>query len=400
MGTAAYVLLDVALVLAVARVLRGTLQKLRQPPVMAEVLAGLVLGASVLGKPSASLFPAEAREVLIVLGEVAIVAYLFRVGAALDLRALRDDASAVGAVAVASFVAPWLAGAALAPALHAGVAGDPPLVAFTLFLGSAISVTALPVLSRIVEARGLAERAAGRVALTAAAAQELLVWPALAVAIALGGASGSGSPLGVLGHGAAAVVIVVVLARLIVPAAAEGYPRATGVLALAGLGVAAGLTELSGLHLVLGAFLFGVLLPASPRRAAVALLRERAAVVASAIALPLFFALPALRVDLGALGAEGLRVLALVLGVAVAAKLLSAAGAARLAGLPAREALTVGALMNARGLVELVVLAVGLEAGLIDERLFAVMVVMALVTTFATGPLVDVLRRARPHAAA
>jgi Kef-type K+ transport system membrane component KefB len=116
--------------------------------------------------------------------------------------------------------------------------------------------------------------------------------------------------------------------------------------------------------------------------------------VALAVLLPLFFALPALRVDIGALGADGLGLLALVLAVAVATKLASAAGAARLAGLPRGDALTVGALMNARGLVELVVLAVGLEAGLLDERLFAVMVLMALATTFAAGPLVD--RLARP----
>jgi Kef-type K+ transport system membrane component KefB len=123
------------------------------------------------------------------------------------------------------------------------------------------------------------------------------------------------------------------------------------------------------------------------------LLRSRPATVLSAALLPLFFALPALRVDLGALGADGWVLFALVLAVAAASKLLSAGVAARLSGLPPREAMTVGALMNARGLVELVVLAVGLEVGLVDERLFAVMVLMALTTTFATGPLVDRIGR-------
>jgi Kef-type K+ transport system membrane component KefB len=163
--------------------------------------------------------------------------------------------------------------------------------------------------------------------------------------------------------------------------------------ALVALGLSAAATELSGLHLVVGAILFGAALPPAPRDAALVLLRTRPAALATATLLPLFFALPALRVDVWALGADGLVLLGLVLGVAVAAKLLSAAGAAGLAGVPGREALTVGTLMNARGLVELVVLSVGLEAGLIDARLYAVMVLMALVTTLATGPLIDLVAR-------
>jgi Kef-type K+ transport system membrane component KefB len=346
-GTLGLVLLDIALVAAVARLLGSLLSRARQPPVMGEVLAGLVLGASVLGAlpgdPSGALFTPGAKAVLSLLGEAALVAYLFGVGAELDLRALRREGRVVASVAVVSFVVPWLAGAALALAIHEGVATDSPLVPFTLFLGTALAVTAFPVLARIVDGRGLRERLAGRVALAAAAAQEVLVWPALAIAVALHGAEG-GAP-----------------AKLLLP----------------------------------GALLLGIALPRPARAAGLALLRTGPATLASALLLPLFFALPALRVDLGALGGDGLGLLALVLAVAVAAKLASAAGAAALAGLPRREALTVGALMNARGLVELVVLTVGLEAGLIDERLFAVMVVMALVTTFATGPLVDWIGRAR-----
>jgi Kef-type K+ transport system membrane component KefB len=165
---------------------------------------------------------------------------------------------------------------------------------------------------------------------------------------------------------------------------------------LAGLAASGLATELTGLHVVLGAFLFGAVLPAATRAHGVALLRTRPAAVASAVLLPLFFALPALRVDVGALGTDGLGLLALVLAVAAGTKLVSATAAARLAGLDRRQARVTGALMNARGLVELVVLSVGLEAGLVDDRLFAVMVLMALVTTFATGPLVDRLGRGAP----
>ncbi len=391
-------LLDLALLLAVARVLGGLLERLRQPRVLGEVLAGLVLGASLLGAlpgdPSGQLFAPEALDVLRRLGEVAVVAYLFVVGAELDARALRREGSAVALVAVGSFAVPWVAGVALAWALHDDLAVAPPLAAFMLFLGTALAVTAFPVLARIVDARDLRHRPAGRIALGAAAAQELLVWPALAAAVALGGGGSPGAGAGpgaVIGYGAAALALVLLLARVAVPRLAARRPALAGPAALVALALSAAATELAGLHLVVGAIVFGAALTPGPREAALALLRSRAAVVATATLLPLFFALPALRVDVWALGADGLVLFALVLTVAVAAKLLSAAAAAALAGVPRGEALTVGTLMNARGLVELVVLSVGLEAGLIDERLYAVMVLMALVTTLATGPLIDLL---------
>jgi Kef-type K+ transport system membrane component KefB len=399
--------LGILLVVAVSRVLRGVLDRARQPPVMAEVLAGILLGASVLGAlpgdPSSALFTADAVAVLTVLGEIAVVAYLFTVGTGLDPRVVRREGAAVAAVGLGSFLVPWLAGAALALVIHDGVDGDPPLVPFALFLGAAVAVTAFPVLSRIIDARGLSTRPAGRVALAAAALQELLVWPALAVAVALSGRASAApsTPLGVIGAGILALAFVLVSARVLAPAAAAGRASLAGPAALGLLGLSAVATELAGLHLVVGAFVFGAALPAGPRAAAAAVLRSRPATALSAALLPLFFALPALRVDLGALGADGWVLFAVVLAVAAASKLLSAGIAARLSGLAPGEAMTVGALMNARGLVELVVLAVGLEAGLVDERLFAVMVLMALTTTFATGPLVDRIGRlgapAVPH---
>jgi Kef-type K+ transport system membrane component KefB len=391
------VLLAGAAVLAVAHVLRGLLARAGQPPVMGEVLAGVVLGASGLallpGDPSAALFTDDVRAVLKLLGQAALVLFLFTVGA--DLRQLRAQGRAIGAVAGASFLLPLAAGAVLALVVHDGVAADPPRGAFVLFLGTALAVTALPVLARIVEDRGLGDRAAGRVALGAAAAQELAVWPLLAVAVALAG--GDGRPGAVLAGGAAALVLTAVLAPVVLPRLPE---RALGIGTLLALGAAAVATEVAGLHLVLGAVAFSALVPAGPRRAACALLAGRAARVGLAVGLPLFFALPALRVDLWALGADGLGLLGLVLVVAAAAKLVSASAAALWAGLPRDEALTVGALMNARGLVELLVLSVGLEAGLLDVRLYTVMVLMALVTTLATGPLVTLARDRSAQSAA
>lgn len=329
MQTAGLVLLDVALVLAVASAARVVLARLRQPPVMAEVLAGLVLGASLLAVPT---FDGDARAVLAVLAEVAIARYLFLTAARLELGSL--GAAVVGRVAVVSFIVPLAAGAVLALALHPFVETTPPLGAFALFVGTAMAVTALPVLARIVDSHGLRHQPAGRIALAAAAGQEVLVWPLLLVAVLL--VDGSGPP---------SVVLVVA-----------------------------------------GSFAAGLITPARPRARIVSALEARPLVVMSAALLPLFFALPALRVELGSLGADGLGMLVAVLLVAVPAKLLSAGVASGSA--------QVGVLMNARGLVELVVLSVGLDAGLIDERLYAVMVLMALITTFATSPL---LRRSAPR---
>jgi Kef-type K+ transport system membrane component KefB len=395
--TVALVLIDVALVLAVSGALRRALGRLRQPPVMADILAGLLLGATLLGTlpgdPSDALFSADARSVLGALGEAAIVLYLFAAAARFDRTALGRERRIVGAVAVGSFVVPGLAGAGLAVAVHGAVAGDPPLAPFALFLGTAFAVTAVPVLARIVEERRMAGRPAARIALAAAGAQELAVWPALAVAVA--GTSTSRPAVVVLLAGFASLAAVVALARI------AGVVRTRAPRALAGaavlvlLGLAAAATQLAGLHLFVGALLFGVALPARTRDAALVVLDTQPLRLAQSICLPLFFALPALKVDVWALGADGLWLLAAVLSVAVTGKLGSAALFARRAGATRGDALTVGALMNARGLVELVVLAVGLEAGLIDERLFSVMVLMALVTTLATGPLVDRLTRPR-----
>lgn len=401
MTTASLVLLDIAIVVVLARGLRVVLDRVRQPPVMAEVLAGLVLGASLLGTlpgdPTGALFPADVRDVLAVAGQVALAGYVFTVGADLDLRALRTERGVVLAVALASFAVPFAAGAGLALAIHDDVASRPERLAFVLFLGTALAVTAFPVLARIVDARGLREQAAGRVALAAAAAQELLVWPLLAVAVALGGSGGADArgPGTTLLLSAAALVAVVVLARVVVAAVASRRPAWTGPAVLVALAAAALATDRAGLHVVVGAFLLGLALPAGLRRVGTAVLATRPLVLASALLLPVSFALPALGVDVWALGRGGVTLLGAVLAAAVVAKLGSAALAARAAGLPTRDAATVGTLMNARGLVELVVLSVGLQQGLIDQRLFTVMVLMALATTFATGPLVARLTAAR-----
>ncbi len=366
MGT---LLLAAVLIVALSRLLGGVLERVGQPRVIGEVLAGVVLGTIGLH----GVFRPGVVDGLTVIGEAALAAYVFRVVAGLDPTALRRDRDAVLSVGAASFAVPFLAGVAVA--LVVGRTG----LAAVLFLATAFAVTAFPVLARIVEQRGLAETRPGRVSLGAAAAQELLIWPLLGVAVGL---AADGSPVAVATRGAVALGVTVLLARFL-PAR----------LALVGLAVAATASQLAGLHVVLGAFAFALALPVPVRRAAVAALHAPVPRHAIAVLLPLFFAVPALRVDLGGLLSGGLPLLAGVLAVAVSAKFASATLAAARAGLDRRDALVVGALMNTRGLVELVVLSAGLRAGLIDVRLYTAMVAMALITTLAAGPLLRRLSR-------
>lgn len=371
MPTALLILVDIALIAAVARLLGGALVRLRQPRVIGEVAAGIVLGAAVLGDVSDDLFTAGARDVLALLGQVALVGYVFRVTGSLDRSALSRERGTVVRVAAVAFAVPWLAGAALSLAVRPS---GTEAVAFAVFLGTALAVTALPVLARIVRERGLDAHPSGRIALAAAAVEELLIWPLLALALALAGA-GSRAPLLIAGTGVAALVGIVVLARVL---------PARGPVVIAGLAAAAVATDRAGIHAVLGAVVFATALPAGPRAAGIALLRTPALRTAEAVLLPVFFALPGLAVDLGGLGPGGLLLTAVLVAVA-ATKLVAATLAS---GLPRREAVALGALMNARGLVALVVLAVGLDAGLIDGRLYTAMVLMVLLTTVAAGPLV------------
>lgn len=387
------VVFDVLVLAAVAAALRAVLARVRQPPVMGEVLVGIVLGVTVLGPVSADLFPAGARDTLQLLGQIALAGYLFTVGAHFAPETVRQEGRAVAAVAAASFLLPLGAGVALAAALDPG---DAPRGAFVLFVGTALAVTAFPVLARIVDDRGLRTTAAGRTAVAAAAGQELAVWPLLAVAVALAG-GGDGDVTAVLAGGGAALAGAVLLARVVVPAVLTrtGTGWTGGAAVLAGLAAAAFATEAVGLHLVLGSFVYAAALPAAPREAGMGLLRTRGARAGGAVLLPLAFAVPLLGVDVLALDAAAVGTLAAVLVVAVAAKFGSATVAARAAGLGRTDARTVGVLMNARGLVELVVLAVGRDAGLIGDELFAVLVLVALTTTFSAGPLLTLVGRQR-----
>lgn len=390
-------------VIVVASWLLGAVaRRLGQPTVVGHIVAGIVLGPTLLGRlpgdPTEHLFPADARPFLAVLSQVAIVIFMFVAGYEIDLRSLRAGGRGAAMVAVPALAVPMGLTAGVVTLFHDAFAdlrgehaGDR---SFLLFMMVATSITALPVLAAIVRERGLAGTPAGTVATTAAGFMDVAAWVVLAAALA-GTGHATRWPWPVillLAAGFVAVMFLVVrpllgrwLAR---PAAllAEQLPIAFG-LALGSAWVTASL----GLHPVFGGFLAGLAMPRPNGMPEPEVLRPMEQ--SANLLLPLFFVTAGLSFDLGALDRRALPPLGLILVIAVAGKLLPAYGAARLAGLGRHPSALVAALVNTRGLTELIALNVGLAAGLVDAELFTALMLMALLTTLMTGPLLAVLAR-------
>lgn len=390
------ILLQALVILLACRVCAALARRLGQPEVVGEIAGGLLLGPSAFGAlwpgAYASLFPPDSLMGLRALSQLGLLLFLYAVGLELDLSMLKQRARTAIAASHASIAAPFLLGLALALWLHPRFAFGVPYTPFALFMGIAMSVTAFPVLARILVEKGLDKTPLGATALTCAAVDDVTAWCGLAVVVGLLGSGAN--PLGVVAASAAFIVFMLYVARpllaswLEVRLRAGASGREVGAWAVALLLASAFATEYIGIHALFGAFLAGVITPQNPelRRG----LARRFEEFAGTILLPLFFALTGLRTRVGLLD-EPLAWLAfaLVLAAAVTGKLAASAAVARASGLPWRESLALGALMNTRGLVELVILNVGYELGVLPPKVFAMMVLMALATTVMTGPLLD-----------
>ena len=413
-------LAQLVVILVAARAAGLLMRPLGQPAVIGEMIAGLALGPSLLGAVApnvlAALFPAGGMLPLAALSQLGVLLFMFVVGLRLDLTLLRGRAHVAVAVSHASIIAPFLLGAALAPLLHPTFA--PPgvgLLPFALFLAAAMSVTAFPVLARILDERGLRGTRIGAVAIAAAAVDDVTAWCILAAVVAVArstGATGAGGLSAFATTIGLAAAWVLFLFAVVRPALARAAARRSVVVpsaqlvsvAVVGAFVSAWATERAGVHALFGSFLAGVIVPRGgaddPARGGLAeMLAHRIEAVVGAVLLPVFFAFTGLRTSVGLVqGGTAWALAGLILLVAVAGKLGGSAGAARLFGMPWREALAVGTLMNTRGLMELVILNVGLDIGVITPTLFAMLVLMALVTTVMTSPLLGVLRQGRAPA--
>lgn len=402
-----FVLLDVAIVIAAARLTGRLFRRIGQPAVVGEIVAGVALGPTLLGAFPGDLdevlFPLAARPYLSVIAQLGLVLFMFVVGLELDVSLLRGRQRVAGAVAAGSVVLPLALGSLLALLLypmHQEAGGAPvPQLGFVLFLGVAMSITALPVLARILIERRMQRTATGGLALACAAIVDVLGWALLAVVVAVAAGGSAGGAFGIMGLTVLFGLVMFLgvrplLARLV------RWHRAAGRLTpdmlavvLAGLLLSAWVTELIGAHAIFGGFLFGA---AMPRREAAALTRallERLEQVGLLLLLPVFFVVVGLQVDVGAIGLAGVWQLALILLVAFAGKIVGTAAAAHTQELPRRQQLALGLLMNTRGLTVIVALQVGVQLGLLDTTMFTLMVIMVLATTLMTGPL---LRRVYP----
>lgn len=400
-----HVLLTLLTVIGVARLLGMLSRYLDQPPVIFEVLAGIMLGPSLLGAVapavSAFLIPPATLPLLQVLSEVGVVLFMFLIGLELDVDLLRTRTHAVVAISHASIVVPFLLGSTLAlwlyPRLGAPGVSFP---VFAMFLGVAMSVTAFPVLARILTDRDLHHTPLGMTALSCAAVDDVTAWCLLAAAVGAARAH-SGSVIRTFVLSASFVAVVLMLVRPALGYLArrqeqvEKLAQRTLSLVLMCVLASALAAEAIGIHALFGAFLLGAVIPSQSRIA-----RELAAKledVAVTLLLPMFFAVTGMRTQLGLLGgAAEWATCGVVIAVAALGKFGGSSVAARLSGLPWREAAALGVLMNTRGLMELVVLNAGLDLGVISPTLFTMMVVMALVATLGTSPILRLLIGGRP----
>jgi Kef-type K+ transport system membrane component KefB len=393
-----HVLLAMFAIVVASRVMAWLFGRLRQPPVVGEVLAGILLGPSLLGRLSpglaAQLLPAEVAPYLGVIAKLGVILYMFLVGLELDATSLIVRGRAALAIAHGSIVVPFLLGAALALWLHPRLSSaDVPLTPFALFLGVAMSVTAFPVLARILTDRGMSRSPLGVMALTCAAVGDVLAWCLLALVVGVARAKIGDAAVVILGAaGYIAVMLLVVrplATRLARSERRQELPAGTIAMVLAGLLLSALVTESIGIHAIFGAFFFGATIPSDSLLARQ--LVRRLHDIVSVLLLPAFFVYTGLRtrIDLVS-GAEEWLLCGLIVGVATLGKFGGTFGAAGLAGIGWRDASALGILMNTRGLMELIVLDVGLDLGVISPKLFAMMVLMAVATTMATAPSLDV----------
>ena len=395
----ARLLLQILLILLTARLLGGLARRLGQPFVIGEMAAGIALGPSLLGAVAPGLFDRlfapESLGFLGVLSQIGVIVFLFGTGLDFAWSHVRDRAPTAFVVSGVSILLPFILGVAAAFVLYDdSVAPAIPFRAFALFLGIAMSITAFPVLARILAERRLTSTPVGALALTCAAVDDVTAWTLLAFVVAVVTSGGALAAVAItMGLTALFVAVMIVVVR---PALRAWFQRAGGTdtlneqvaFAVAILFAGALTTELIGVHALFGAFVAGAAFPAS--QGVRADIRTRLETFSSVVLLPLFFAYTGLRTSIGLI--DDWPAVATCLGIIVLASVGKFGGSAlagRFMGLDWNTSFVLGALMNTRGLMELIALNVGYDLGVIPPQLFTIFVVMALTTTAMTGPLVD-----------
>lgn len=407
-------LLQILVVILVSRAFALIFRRAGQPAVVGEIFAGIVLGPSILGAivpgAHAYLFPADSLKVLQSLSQIGLILFVFMIGMEFDLPAFRTHARPALLISASSIALPFLLGFLLAQRLHDELAppGVSPL-SFSLFIGAAMSVTAFPVLARIIQERELTRTTMGMLALVSAAIGDLAAWGLLALIVVIVQAAQLLYAGITFGLSAAFLLFMIFVVRPFLTRVSSVYVSreilSRGVMAvvLALLFASALFTDIIGIHALFGAFVAGFVMPANTKFRKI--VSSRIEDISVSFLLPLFFVLTGLRTDLHFFLDPSLWTwFAAVLFVAVFGKFGAGAVASLASGLGVRNSLAIGALLNARGLIELIVLNIGFEIGILSADMFSMMVVMAVVTTFMTGPLLSLVlqaarRRTRHNAA-
>jgi Kef-type K+ transport systems, membrane components len=404
----AILLAQIITIIIVARLFGWLFNKIGQPTVIGEIIAGIVLGPSLIGAyfPEFynTLFPESSLNNLKILSNIGLILFMFVVGMELDLKVLRTKMHEAVVISHASIIFPFALGMGLAYFLYDSFAPvSIPFLSFALFLGISMSITAFPVLARIVQEKGINKTKLGTLILTCAAVDDITAWCVLAVVIAIVKAGSVASALYTILF---AILYVLVMIKVVKPflhsigelhTTKEHLNKSVVAIFFLTLVISAFCTEIIGIHALFGAFMAGAIMPNN--KAFRHIFVEKVEDVATVLLLPLFFVYTGLRTKIGLINEPELWMVAgWIILVAVVGKFVGSTLSARYVGRQTwRESLMVGALMNTRGLMELVVINIGYDLGVLTPEIFAMMVIMALITTFMTSPSLSVINRFFPE---
>jgi Kef-type K+ transport system membrane component KefB len=395
----AILLSQIVMIILVARLFGWVFKKIGQPTVIGEIIAGIVLGPSLVGLYfpgfSAALFPVESLGNLKFLSQVGLILFMFVIGMELDIKILKNKASEAIVISHASIVIPFAMGIGLSYFVYNKFAPvGIEFLSFSLFLGIAMSITAFPVLARIVQEREIHKTKLGAIVITCAAADDITAWCLLAVVIAIVKAGNFVGSLYVISLAVLYVLAMIFIVKPFLKRIGDLYASKASIgkpviaIFFLFLILSSYATEVIGIHALFGAFMMGSIMPDVSKFRMIFI--DKVEDVAVILLLPLFFVYTGLQTEIGLINDPYLwKVTAAIIAVAVVGKFLGSALAARFVGQNWKDSLTIGALMNTRGLMELIVLNIGLELKVLTPEVFAMMVIMALVTTFMTGPALD-----------
>jgi Kef-type K+ transport system membrane component KefB len=395
-------ILQIIAIITCAKLLGYVFGKIGQPAVTGEIIAGIILGPSVLGwlspETSAFLFPADSLKNLQFLSQIGLILFMFIIGLELDVSVIRAKAHVAVAVSLSSIIFPYFLGVILAYFLYPSFAPDHvSFLAFSLFMGISMSVTAFPVLARILRERNMTKTMLGAMALTCAAFNDIAAWCILAAVIAIVKAGSFTNAFFTIFLAVFYVILMIYLIQPLLRSFAARYitgetlSKTVISFVFIILLASAYISEIIGIHVLFGAFLAGVII--SETLELKNHIIEKIEDVSLVLLLPLFFVLTGLRTEVALLGRGSLwLVFFIIILLAVTGKFAGTAIAARMTGQSWKDSLALGALMNTRGLMELIILNIGYELKVLTPEVFAMMVLMALVTTFMTGPLLNFLQ--------